>query len=435
MLSILLLIALFVPLTATAAEAQNFSGTYVLQTQKATLTLTLDQDSQGKITGSLTGGTGVKYEVQGMIQDGVAVGSCSDRQGGVYFEAHSQGNQLLFAMIEPGSDNKPDYSKVRQLIFTRKEGTMPPSQQGPQTPPGEPAGPPPAAPPSSPGTEGSPALSKDEVSDPGWGFKFRVPSGWKVEKEPKGAILGHDTIAGVIWVLPHSASSVQEVRMQMQAGLTEEEIALQLTGQLQSLGKDVIAGTYSGVYQGQRVRARGVGTYSPNGGGAYIVALTLPDQFGSPLANAADTIARSMQYFKGRASASPGGLGGAAAPSDPENQHLMKQMAGVYYSFSSAGPSSSGGTERQVTLCPDGTYYSGSESSYSAGAGTGDAWGAASQRSGRGTWRVRGNINQGVLTTFDSAGNPTEYPYQRCGGDCIYIGNTKFAVAGPANCP
>ena len=110
-------------------------------------------------------------------------------------------------------------------------------------------------------------------------------------------------------------------------------------------------------------------------------------------------------------------------------------MAVVYYSFSSAGPYSSGGTERRVTLCPNGTYYMGSESSYSAGAGTGGAWGAASQRSGRGIWRVQENINQGALTTIDSNGKATEYRYQQCGGDCIYFGNNKFAIAGPANCP
>ncbi len=153
------------------------------------------------------------------------------------------------------------------------------------------------------------------------------------------------------------------------------------------------------------------------------MAITLPNTFGPDLANAADAIAKSMRYFKAQASADPG------------NQQLMRQMAGEYYSFSSAGLSYSGGTERRVTLCPDGTYYSGTESSYSAGAGTSDAWGAASQRSGRGTWKVQGNVNQGLLTTIEPSGEATEYQYQRCGGGCIYFGDTKFAFAGPAKCP
>jgi hypothetical protein len=114
---------------------------------------------------------------------------------------------------------------------------------------------------------------------------------------------------------------------------------------------------------------------------------------------------------------------------------LMQQMSGVYYGFSSAGLSYSGGTERRVVLCPNGAYYSGSESSYSAGAGTSGAWGAAGQRADQGTWRVQGNINEGILTTIAANGKATEYRYRRCGGDCIYIGNTKFAVSTPAKCP
>jgi hypothetical protein len=434
MLRILLLITLFAQFAATRAEAQNFSGTYVLKAQKTTLTLSLNQDPQGRIVGSLKGSTGIRYDVQGMVQDGAAVGTCTDQQGGVYFEARLQGNQLLFAMIEPGPNNMPDHSKVKQLTFAREEGALP-GQQSAQASPGQQGGQLQAAPMAPPGMGGSSASSKEEVSDPNWGFRFSLPKGWKVEKGAKGAILGHDTIAGLILVFPHLASSFQEVQMQMRAGLTEEDIQLQLTSQLQSLGNNAIAGTFSGIYQGQQVVARGIGTSSPNGGGAYIVAMTLPAKFGSDLANGADAVARSMQYFKAQESAGTGGIGGAVVPHDSSSPELMRQMAGVYYSFSSAGLSYSGGTERRITLCPNGTYYSGSESSYSAGAGTGGAWGAASQQSGRGTWRVRGNINQGILTTIDANGKPTEYRYQRCGGDCIYLGNTKFAVAGPANCP
>ena len=285
------------------------------------------------------------------------------------------------------------------------------------------------------GAGGSAALSKDGVSDPQWGYRFALPKGWKAEKGPKGAILGHDTIAGLIWIFPHSASSLQEVQRQMQEGLVEDDVQLRPAGPLQPSGKNAVSGIYSGTFQRQSVKARGIGTLLPNGGGAYIVALTVPNKFGPELENAADAVARSVQPLKAQDSATAGGTGGAGTSSGSGNQQLMQQMAGSYYSFTSAGPYSSGGTERRVTLCPNGTYYSGSESGYSGGAGTGDAWGSASQQSGRGTWRVQGNVNQGVLTTIDSSGKATEYRYQRCGGDCIYIGNTKFAVAGPANCP
>ncbi len=414
------------------AFAQNLSGKYTLSSQGTILTLTLDQDTQGNIKGTLSSTTGAQFRVEGVMQGNVGVGTCVNNQGGSYFETHPKGDELLFALIELGPNNMPDYSKVRRLTFIRKEGAMA-GQQGPQASPKKPVEQPQASSVSPPGTRESAVLSKDMVSDPGWEFKFALPKGWKVEKGPKGAILGHDTIAGLIWVFPHSASGVQAVQEQMRAGLIEEDVQLVLASQLQSLGKNAVVGIFSGSYHRQQVKARGIGTFFPNGGGAYIVAMTLPNKFASDLENAADAVAKSMQSVTAQESARAGGTGGAAAPSD--SGQLKLQMAGVYYSFSSAGPYSSGGTERRVTLCPNGTYYSGNESSYSAGAGTGGAWGTASQQSGRGTWRVQGNANQGILTTVDSSGKATEYRYQRCGGDCIYIGNTKFAIAGPANCP
>ena len=425
---------LFLGMVPGLGWAENLSGIYTLSSQGVTLTLTLQQDPQGNIKGTLSSTTGAQFQVEGIVKDGVGLGVWKSNEGGSFFEVHPKGDQLLFALMEAGPNNMPDYSKVKQLTFKRKEGATG-IQQGPQASTKQQGGQLQAAPPAPPQMGGSVASPKDEVSDPNWGFKFSLPKGWKVEKGPKGAMLGHDTIPGMIWVLPHLASSFQEVQRQMQAGLDEEEVQLQLTSQLQVLGNNATAGLFSGIYRGQQVKARGIGTWSPNGGGAYIVAMTLPQEFGSDLTNAADAIAKSIQYFKVQESANTGGTGEAIGPSGSSNQPLMRQMAGVYYSFSSAGLSYSGGTERRVVLCPNGTYSSGSESSYSAGAGTSGAWGAAGQRGDRGTWRVQGNINEGILTTIDSSGKPTEYRYRRCGGDCIYIGNTKFAVSTPVNCP
>src|SRR4030042_2260843 len=284
------------------AFAQNLSGQYTLSSQRTTLTLTLDQDAQGKSKGTLSSSTGAQFKVEGMIQNDVGVGMCVGNQGGSYFEAHPKGNQLLLALIEPGPNNMPDYSKVKQLTFTRREGAMP-GQQGPQASPKQPGGQPQAASSPSPGTGGLAALSKDVVTDPQWGYKFALPKGWKVEKGPKGAFLGHDTIAGLIWVFPHSASSVQEVQKQMQAGLVEDDVQLRPTGQLQSLGKNAVTGIFSGTFQRQPVKARGIGTFLPNGGGAYIVAMTVPNKFGSDLENAADAVAKSMQSVKAQESA------------------------------------------------------------------------------------------------------------------------------------
>ena len=129
------------------------------------------------------------------------------------------------------------------------------------------------------------------------------------------------------------------------------------------------------------------------------------------------------------AAGSSGGSSGNASATGPNDQELMQQFAGTYYSFSAVGGGQTGGTETSVTLCPDGTYINSSESGYS-----GSGWGTAGQGGGRGTWRIVGNMNEGTLTTVSPSGSATEYKFSRCGSDCVYFGNNKFAYAGPPKC-
>ena len=125
---------------------------------------------------------------------------------------------------------------------------------------------------------------------------------------------------------------------------------------------------------------------------------------------------------------------GEPAPVFENDQVLMRSFAGNYYSFSAVGGGQTGGTERRVMLCPDGTYRMSSESGYSGNAGTSSAWGTAGQGGGSGKWRITGNSNSGTIVTTDNSGKSTTYKFERCGNDCVYFGNNKFALAGPPDC-
>jgi hypothetical protein len=140
-------------------------------------------------------------------------------------------------------------------------------------------------------------------------------------------------------------------------------------------------------------------------------------------------MAKALEESQAASGGGGGGGGGNASATGPNDPQLMQQFAGTYYSFSAVGGGQTGGTETSVTLCPDGTYYNSSETGYS-----GSGWGSASQGGNRGTWRIVGNMNEGTLTTVTSSGSATEYKYSRCGNDCVYFGNNKFAYAGPPKC-
>jgi hypothetical protein len=238
--------------------------------------------------------------------------------------------------------------------------------------------------------QGSSMSSSGEVGDQNWGFKFLPPEGWKSQKTSEAIILGHDTIAGVIVILPHALSNIQQVQQQMEAGLSEEGVQLSLDGKIQNLGSYVV-GEYAGIVDNAQAKARSIGTLSPYGGGAFIIAVSTPDKYSNELSSAAEAIAKKMQYFKVEAS------------------DLMQNFAGTWTNYTT-------NTATKITLAPNGDYFDHYEASHSgnfkdgAGNDTGN-WGTANQNQGQGRWAVSGNRQQGkiVIRLRDGGENVLNY--------------------------
>ncbi len=121
--------------------------------------------------------------------------------------------------------------------------------------------------------------------------------------------------------------------------------------------------------------------------------------------------------------------GGGSTPKITNDPGLMQKFAAYYYSYTGGGYGSSGGTERKMTLCANGSYRSSSESSYS-----GSDWGTVNQGGGDGSWKISGTMEKGTIVLTSNNGAQKYFKYESCGGDCIYFGSVKFGVAGDANC-
>lgn len=124
--------------------------------------------------------------------------------------------------------------------------------------------------------------------------------------------------------------------------------------------------------------------------------------------------------------------GGGAAANFENDAELMAHFQGSYYSFTSSAVGG-GSSERKVSFCPNGRYISSSESGYSGGAGTSGAWGTASQNGGGGTWKITGTKSSGTIA-ITSNGKTSTYKYSSCGNGCLYLGSTKYAYSGAAEC-
>jgi len=121
------------------AAAQDYSGTYSVASPQGSVTLILRQAANGELAGSLSG-NGTEFQVEGLVDEGVAMGAITSAEGGLFFEARLEGRQLTLTLIEVGAGNMPDYSAARTLVLRRTDGGSPGAAGGPVTPPS--AGPP-----------------------------------------------------------------------------------------------------------------------------------------------------------------------------------------------------------------------------------------------------------------------------------------------------
>jgi hypothetical protein len=175
----------------------------------------------------------------------------------------------------------------------------------------------------------------------------------------------------MMMVFPHTAGSLEELKALMSQGLEEEEVTLSPSSQIAATGKNTLSASYEGVYQGQQVRAKGYGTLSPHGGGAYVIALCSPENYGKKLEAAADALVRSIRFVK------------------PEVADVMTHLVGTWATMTKS-------TETTVTLAGNGQFSTNYEASYS-GTESGQ-WGLAREDQSAGRWTARGSREQGTIS-------------------------------------
>ncbi len=379
---ILILASLFVHCGNSQGK---FSGEYELNSGNTILKLTFNEDSNGLLRGTLSGNNGVSFTLEGIAKGETAEGECKGRGLKLFFEAKLKDNQLILDLIEPTKNNKPDYSKTKRLAFIKKSGTTEIANK--VTPQNTLANKQVLGNTENTKVNSNPIrenhsenLSLKTISNPSWGFKVRVPEGWKFKKGANVIILGHNRIAGAIFVFPHILNNISQVRNNLAQGISNESMNLYLSGNIVSVSSSILSGDYSGTLNGTTVKAKGYGTLSPYGGGAFIIAITTPDKYGEELVSAALLLTKGITYTR------------------TQNSNLMQYFAGTWKTVTK-------NTETIAVLYPNGRFSMRYSSAYS---GNNGGWGAAGDENSSGRWTVRGNRRQGVLIlTYASGGQET----------------------------
>jgi len=431
---------------AAAAYGQNFKGTYTMTAGTTKLTLVLNQGAGGQITGTLSSSTGATFQLSGKIEEDIAMGTCQGQAGTSQFEASFEGALLIFTLMETGPSGEVN---SRSLEFTRAGGGgsasdalgLPPAAGAAAAKPrGQsqaPAAPQPSNPAPAPAAPPQPSGGGNAVSVPELGCSFAIPAGWNGQMQGEAIYLTSTSHKGFIVIQRHAYTSLQQMAAEAGQGIVDQSTNTKLmpVSQFQPFGKNGMVAEFAGVAQGQKARTFAVGLISPQGGGVTIMAATEEASYSSDYSDFVLAIAGSLSFTSGGV---PGGTPGGAQMPGPQgggggDMDLQKYFAGEWYSYSSGSTLSGGaGTERTMTLCPDGNFRDSSEFSAS---GTG-AWGAASAQAGWGRWTIQGDKSQGVITVTYPNGQSKRIAYRVISKEeqTISFDGVTYAFAGAAKC-
>jgi hypothetical protein len=431
---------------AGAAFGQNFKGTYTMTSGTTKLTLVLNQAAGGQVTGTLSSSTGAVFQLNGKIEEDVAMGTCQGQAGTSQFEASFEGSLLIFTLMETGPSGEVT---SRSLEFTRSGGGasqsdalgLPPAAGGAAAAKSggatsRPSAPKQAAPlPSQPAPSAVPTPSGggNVVSVPELGVSFAIPPGWNGQKQGEAVYITSTSYKGFIVITRHAYKSLQEMAQEAGQGIVDQSTNTRLmpVSQFQPFKTNGLVAEFAGSAQGQQARTFAVGLISAQGGGVTIMAATEAASYSSDYSDAVLAIAGSLSFLPGGAS---GGapMAGAQGGGGATDSSLLSYFAGEWYSYSSGSTIYGGaGTERTMTLCPDGNFRDSSEFSASGG-----GWGAANAQGGWGRWTIQGDKNQGVIFVTYPNGQTKRIPYRVVSKEeqTINFDGVTYAFAGTAKC-
>jgi hypothetical protein len=108
-------------LLISVVVAQEISGEYTMPGVQASVTLNVQQDASGKVTGRLQA-EGIQFTLEGDVDPEdttIFYGYLHSSQGTLLFEAYLEGAQLYFYVLELTPAGEIDYDNATELLFER----------------------------------------------------------------------------------------------------------------------------------------------------------------------------------------------------------------------------------------------------------------------------------------------------------------------------
>ncbi len=279
----------------------------------------------------------------------------------------------------------------------------------------------------------SPAFAQvtGQVEYKALGLKFTIPPTWVGQETEEGMLLGSNTEAGLLVVLPHEYTSFEQIKQGAEEGLIDEGIELRRSGEFKQEGARAIGAEFSGKVQGESAKAYVIAVLNPKGGGITVMALTTTAIYSEQLVSRGRSLAGSVVFFEPEVSSAI-----------QEWKTFLSDVRLSYIKSSySSGPSYGGystysghSDQTVISLCAAGYYKLSSKSSVSIDSG--GAFGSShGGNQGAGSWDVVGDAQGNpILQLKAHDGSLSQYSLEYKDGKTYLNGSRYFrTLPGDSN--
>jgi hypothetical protein len=117
-------------LACAPALAQNYGGTYTaINASGGTVMLTLAQDAQRRVSGTLTGYGSSSLQVQGSVEAEGLRGTAGNNFGMLYVTGRLNGEELSIVLTESDLGGKPNPQRASALLLAKAQPKSAPQNQ------------------------------------------------------------------------------------------------------------------------------------------------------------------------------------------------------------------------------------------------------------------------------------------------------------------
>ena len=251
------------------------------------------------------------------------------------------------------------------------------------------------------------------------GISFTIPDGWVGQETEASFIMGSNTVAGFILLIPNGITSMSAMEMEARKGISEENgTFLQLDGELEKINNNTIGGEYKGLIEWSKCKAFMIGKVNPFGNGVTVLAATTSQLYSAEYKKLAKQVAASIQFSK---------------PVLPEvSKQWSETLKNARLTYMNTVSSYDGGFSDKIVidLCAQGYFRHSSNSSMAFDTDAGFGSSHANDK-GAGTWKVTANAaGQAVLQLNFNDGSISEYVITLEDGKTFLNGTRYFRTYG-----